>query len=147
MRVTSIIPALSRDPWLTDAHGCECLQDAGGVSRDAGDAQVGEVNPPDLVLVVVQDAETAGGPGGERALKGQKRVFCAEREKARDRWRWMKYDNAPVWQIRACLFLPFTEQEVAIRPDGDILLRLGLTADLAAGRLFVAEQVGFLRRI
>lgn len=43
--------------------------------------------------------------------------------------------------------LPFTEQEVAIRPDGDILLRLGLTADLAAGRLFVAEQVGFLRRI
>lgn len=85
MHLTSIIPALFQDPWsqLTDAHGCESLQAAGGVSRDAGDAQVGEVNWADLVLVVVQDAEAAGGPGGERALKGQKRVFCAEREKDR----------------------------------------------------------------
>lgn len=44
------------------------------------------------------------------------------------------------------VLLPFTEQEVTSRPDGDILLRLGLTADLAGGRLFVAKQVGFLWR-
>lgn len=44
-------------------------------------------------------------------------------------------------------FLPCTEQEVTIRPYGDVSLRLGFTANLAAGRLFVAEQAGFLWRI
>lgn len=44
-------------------------------------------------------------------------------------------------------FLPFTEQEVTMRPYGDVALRLGFTANLAAGRLFVAEQAGFLWRI
>lgn len=45
-----------------------------------------------------------------------------------------------------CL-LPFTEQEVTIRPYGDVPLRIGFTANPAAGRLFVAEQAGFLWRI
>lgn len=66
---------------LTNAHGCEIQQVAGGVSRDAGDAQVSEVNGPNLVLVVVQDAETAGAVGGIGALEGQKRLHGAEREK------------------------------------------------------------------
>lgn len=66
---------------LTDPHGCEIQQAAGGVSRDAADAQEDEVNRPYLILVVVQDAETAGGPGGIRALKGLKRLCWAERKK------------------------------------------------------------------
>lgn len=75
---------------LTNPHGCEMLQAAGGVSRDAGDAQEGEVDRPYLILIVVQDAETAGGPGGIRALKGQKWLCCAERKRhARDLWRWI----------------------------------------------------------
>lgn len=44
-------------------------------------------------------------------------------------------------------FLPFTEQEVTTRPYGDVSLRLGFTANFAAGRLFVAEQAGCLWRI
>lgn len=66
---------------LTDPHGCEIQQVAGGVPRDAGEAQVSEVNGPHLVLVVVQDAETAGALGGIRALKGQKQLRRAERKR------------------------------------------------------------------
>lgn len=75
---------------LTNPHGCEIQQAAGGVSHDAGDAQEGEVNQPHLVLVVLQDAETAGGPGGKRALKGPKRLSWADRKRnASDLWRWI----------------------------------------------------------
>lgn len=59
---------------LTNPQGREIDQVAGGVPGDAGDAQDGEVRQPHLVLVVVQDAETAGCPGGKRALKGLKRL-------------------------------------------------------------------------
>lgn len=75
---------------LTNPHGCEIQQVAGGVSRDAGDAQVSKVNGPHLVLVVVQDAETAGAVGGIGALKGQKGLRGAERKrKTRDLWSWI----------------------------------------------------------
>lgn len=50
-------------------------------------------------------------------------------------------------KLTSVCFLPFTEQEVTMRPYGDVSLRLGFTANLAAGRLFVAEEAGFLWRI
>lgn len=75
---------------LTNPHGCEIQQVAGGVSRDAGDAQVSEVDGPHLVLVVVQDAETAGAVGGIGALKGQERFRGAERKRnTRGLWSWI----------------------------------------------------------
>lgn len=69
-----VIPALPLNPTLTfesrrtDTHAltyaqrCEVQQIACGVARHARDAQVGQVNGPQLVLVVVQSAPTAGGP-------------------------------------------------------------------------------------
>ena len=43
--------------------------------------------------------------------------------------------------------LPFTEEEGAVREDSEGLLRGPLTANLTAGGLFVAGQLGGLWKI
>lgn len=106
----SIIPPLCQGPshQLTDPHGCEIQQVAGGGPRDAAEAQASEVNGPHLVLVVVQDAETAGALGGIRALRGQKRLRRAEGKrnmrgnKARNKTRRTSSEQVGVFSTFSC---------------------------------------------